>query len=204
MEMLVVLTIIGLLMGLSVLPYGDFMNRARLSNAVDHISQEWILAHKEVRNGQEFNPINPSSSATREKKFATEVFVFTAWANFVEKFYCEAPRDNSDYTKAQFDINCIDTINKDDKNIYKKIDLERNVKILSFNPLSNDGLKKITPTNVDEKLYYAIVPPKGEWKFYANNKSELSDVEKKIIIGYEGAENAISNAKEILLRTYLR
>ena len=54
MELMIVIVIVGILMGMALLPYGEYMQRARLSNSVDTISQEWVLAHKQIRNGKEF------------------------------------------------------------------------------------------------------------------------------------------------------
>lgn len=50
MELMIVMAIIGILMIFGLLPYKDYMDRAELSNNIDTISQEWILAHKEIRN----------------------------------------------------------------------------------------------------------------------------------------------------------
>lgn len=49
--MMLVIAIIGILMALGMFPYAEYMRRAALSSSVDTVSQEWILAHKEVRNG---------------------------------------------------------------------------------------------------------------------------------------------------------
>lgn len=50
-ELSIVIAIIAIVMGIGILPYGEYMKRAALNNQIDAIRQEWIIAHKEVRNG---------------------------------------------------------------------------------------------------------------------------------------------------------
>ena len=54
-EMMIVLSIIGVLLSLVLFPYRYYMERAYADNAVNALAQEWILAHKEVRNGKIFS-----------------------------------------------------------------------------------------------------------------------------------------------------
>ena len=51
-EMMIVISIIMTLMGLVFFPYTYYMQRAYTENTVDTIAQNWILAHKDIRNGK--------------------------------------------------------------------------------------------------------------------------------------------------------
>lgn len=50
-ELMLVITMIGILMSITMIPYGYYMDRARVERSIDQVSQEWILAHNNVRNG---------------------------------------------------------------------------------------------------------------------------------------------------------
>lgn len=45
------ITMIAILMGIALFPYGYYMDRSRVEKNIDSISQEWILAHNDVKNG---------------------------------------------------------------------------------------------------------------------------------------------------------
>jgi prepilin-type N-terminal cleavage/methylation domain-containing protein len=51
-EMMVTITIIISLFSLVFFPYGYYMERAYTERTIDTVGQEWILAHKEIRNGK--------------------------------------------------------------------------------------------------------------------------------------------------------
>jgi prepilin-type N-terminal cleavage/methylation domain-containing protein len=51
-EMMIVIAIIMTLLGLVFFPYSYYMQRAYVENTVDTLSQGWILAHKDIRNGK--------------------------------------------------------------------------------------------------------------------------------------------------------
>lgn len=151
-ELMIVLTIIGILMGISIFPFGEMMQRARLSNSIDLVAQEWILAHKEVRNGKEFSK--------DDNTHATEIFEFETGKNEVKKYLYK--------TKAVDDkvqqITATDFANSANLNPeVKKIPLENNIKILSLdgitNPTSNPT-KHFTPKT--GKMYYVITPPNAD------------------------------------------
>jgi len=50
-ELMIVISMIMILMGISLFPYNYYMDRARVEKNIDTISQEWILAHNDVKNG---------------------------------------------------------------------------------------------------------------------------------------------------------
>lgn len=56
-EIIVVITILMILLGIGLFPYGYYMQRAYTERAADGIAQEWVLAHKAIRSGIEFDTI---------------------------------------------------------------------------------------------------------------------------------------------------
>lgn len=57
-EIMIVVAILGILMGIGMFPYGEYMKREALSASVDTVAQEWIIAHKIIRNGIVFTGAN--------------------------------------------------------------------------------------------------------------------------------------------------
>lgn len=48
---MIVMTMIAILFGIALFPYNYYMDRARVEKNIDHLAQEWILAHNDIRNG---------------------------------------------------------------------------------------------------------------------------------------------------------
>lgn len=46
-----------ILLGIGMFPYGYYMQRSYTERASDGFAQEWVLAHKAIRSGIEFDPI---------------------------------------------------------------------------------------------------------------------------------------------------
>ena len=55
MELMIVMVIIVILMSITVFPYSFYMDRYRVEKNFDMLSQEWILAHNDVKNGLLYN-----------------------------------------------------------------------------------------------------------------------------------------------------
>ena len=51
MEMIIVITMIGILLSMGTIPYNYYMDRSRVERTIDQIAQEWVLAHNSVKNG---------------------------------------------------------------------------------------------------------------------------------------------------------
>lgn len=49
-EMIIVISIIMILLGIAMFPYGYYMQRSYTERAADGLSQEWVLAHKAIRS----------------------------------------------------------------------------------------------------------------------------------------------------------
>lgn len=82
-ELMIVIAIIGIIMGIGILPYGEYMRQATLSSNVDIITQEWILAHKEVRNGIQ-----------KADKHQNVILKITKDTNIIEKYLVDAKDNN--------------------------------------------------------------------------------------------------------------
>ena len=50
-EIIIVITMIGILLSMGTIPYNYYMDRSRVERTIDQIAQEWVLAHNSVKNG---------------------------------------------------------------------------------------------------------------------------------------------------------
>lgn len=121
-EIMIVLAIIGIIMTIGILPYNEYMAQARLSNSVDILSQEWVYAHKQVRNGLE---ITENDNGTEKKTHADIIFVFEKGKNSFKIFSTEFA-----------DINTNNEV--------------QNVNIFCNNP--NDGCNLLREVKLDERI----------------------------------------------------
>jgi prepilin-type N-terminal cleavage/methylation domain-containing protein len=48
-EIMIVISMIAILLSIGLFPYSYYMERARVEKTVDKISQEWIIAHQNIR-----------------------------------------------------------------------------------------------------------------------------------------------------------
>jgi prepilin-type N-terminal cleavage/methylation domain-containing protein len=48
-EIMIVISMIAILLSTGIFPYSYYMERARVEKTVDKISQEWIIAHQNIR-----------------------------------------------------------------------------------------------------------------------------------------------------------
>lgn len=55
-ELMIVISMIIILMGITLFPYNYYMDRSRIEKDGDLIAQEWILAHNDVKNGLLYSP----------------------------------------------------------------------------------------------------------------------------------------------------
>lgn len=195
MELMIVMAIIGILMTFGLLPYKDYMDRAELSNNIDTISQEWILAHKEIRNWLENSFTD--TDWTEVKKHSAIIFEFKKWESKIKKY--------------EVDFDEVSEI-KDWKNIFKNpINIEHilsdNTKIKKYKEINfskNIEIKEIFESNNLEKIFYITIPPFAQWKFFDEKWVEKNFVNPKIQIGYQNATiPADTNIKTPKIRTIL-
>ena len=141
MEMVVVLTIIGILMGISLFPYNSYMEQARLNNYLDSFVQEWVLSHKQVRNGLLF----PETDNQETDSHARLIWRFDEKNNTIDL-----------YTTKQ---------NKEEiKQNLQQIGLSPDFKkIKEFHPNNKiHFLGEKFEQNNEEVMYYIITPPHAE------------------------------------------
>ncbi len=48
---MIVISMIMILMSIGMIPYGYYMDRAQVEKTIDGVTQEWVIAHNNVRNG---------------------------------------------------------------------------------------------------------------------------------------------------------
>lgn len=196
MELMIVMAIIGILMTFGLLPYKDYMDRAELSNNIDTISQEWILAHKEIRNWLE-NSFTNTEDRTEVKKHSAIIFEFKKWESKIKKYEVDFDEVSE---------------NKDWKNIFKNpIDIKNilsdNTKIKKYKEINfskNIEIKEIFEDKNLEKIFYITIPPFAQWKFFDESWVEKNFVNPKIQIGYQNATIPTDpNIKTPKIRTIL-
>lgn len=176
-ELVIVMTIMIILLGISMFPYGYYMQRSYTERAGDWLGQEWILAHKAVRGGIEFDPI--------VGKHARILFVFEKWTSEIQS-YLLSGSILPNLSSLPTDPNVIVK--------YKKFIMENGVEIVGFT-----GSLFGSPNRVG----YIISPPYAEWVFYTGS-TESYLTWSIIILGYPGATWWGGRTREVLLRPYLK
>jgi len=175
--MIIVITIIVILFGISMFPYGYYMQRSYVDRAIDGVWQEWILSHKAIRWGLVFD---------EKRKHATVLMVFEKGKSDIET-YILSGSSLPDISSLSTDI---EKIKK-----YKTLHLDNDVKILGFS-------WDLTP--MWDKIGYIITPSEGDGFFYKDASNPYVFTGARMILGYDGATLGSGRAKEILLRTYLK
>jgi lipopolysaccharide export LptBFGC system permease protein LptF len=112
---MVVIGIIMFLFSLTLFPYGYYMQRAYVERVADTVGQEWILAHKEIRNGK----LLQSDTFAH----ANTLLVFRPQAQKIEKYYFSGSID-------QIGDMSIDRLQQ--LEVAPSIDLDSSIRILSF------------------------------------------------------------------------
>ena len=173
---MIVISIIMTLMGLVFFPYTYYMQRAYTENTVDTIAQNWILAHKDIRNGKWFD----------ESTSANKLLIFQKGSHEVSQYLLSG--------STLPDMATIDT-NPDIKKEHP-IFLESTIEILWF---SGAGL-----ISDDDWFGYIISAPSWRGEFFTGSLVPFSSTGIVLTIWYSGAEIVSGRAREILLRPYLQ
>lgn len=176
-ELMIVLTIIMILWGLSLFPYGYYLQRWYIERAGDWIAQEWIIAHRAIRWWIEFDPITGNH--------ARFLFVFEKWTSEIESYLLS--------WSLIPDINTLPT-NPNIIKKYKTFSMEKGIKILGFSG---------SLIAMGNKIGYLITPPNGEGSFFTGS-SLLTLTWWEIVIWYPGATLYGGRMRSILLRPYLQ
>lgn len=176
-ELIIVITIIMILLWIGLFPYGYYLQRGYTERAADGIAQEWVLAHKAIRWGIEFD----TASGTH----AYLLFIFRKWDKEINS-YLLSGSTLPDINNLPTDPNRI----KKNKTFY----LENGVEIIDF----SGSLK-----NQWNTIWYMITPPTGDGKFFTWS-TDVTLSGASIIVGYSGASINTGRTREILLRSYLK
>ena len=112
-EMMIVLTIVAILMAIGMFPYAQYMRRAALSTSVDTVAQEWVLAHKEVRNGILYS----GSTDTTTDRHGYILIEFKKNSDTIGEYLLSSGSVNSVY---------------DDKKLFKTLTLDYGAVVLGF------------------------------------------------------------------------
>lgn len=176
-EITIVLTIMMILLWIGLFPYGYYMQRGYTERAADAIGQEWVLAHKAIRWGIEFD--------TLAETHAHLFFVFETWSSEINSYLLSG--------SALPDINSLPTsptiLRK-----YKTLYMENGVKILGFSG---------SLAGIGNRVWYMISPPNGDGIFFTGTTA-LHYSGATIIVGYPWASVNTGRSREVLLRTYLK
>ncbi len=176
-EIMIVLSIVMILWGLSLFPYGYQLQRWYVERASDWIAQEWIIAHRAIRWWLEFD--------STKGNHAHYLFVFEKWKSEIDSYLLSG--------SIVPDINSLPT----DPNIirkYKTFSMGKEVKILGFSG---------SLINVGNKIWYLITPPNGEGAFFTGS-TLFTLTGGEITIWYPGAGLYSGRIRTILLRPYLQ
>ncbi len=179
---MVVISIIVILLGIAMFPYKYYMQRGYAERAADGIAQEWVLAHKAIRWGLQFDALAP--------KHARLFFVFQTGSTTIDSYLFSGSTDATTFVLPDLDhlvnINIIK---------YKTLTLDDGVEILAFSgSLYGSG----------SRIGYMISPPYGDGIFFTSSTQSGSFDDARIIVGYPWADTITGRAREVLLRTYLK
>ena len=184
-EIMIVVTIIMILFGMSILPYGYYMDRAYLERTTDAIGQEWILSHKQVRNGISFTSGN-----------ANTIFIFEKWSWEIKRYRTTSgtdtllspfPEKSCRENLTSSDIACVDT----------PIVLDKNILILGFSGGSVD-------LAWEDFLGYTIFAPSASGGFFTGSRLFSPDTWVSLTIGYTLSDIDGPRSRHMLLTPYLR
>ncbi|MBP9811954.1 prepilin-type N-terminal cleavage/methylation domain-containing protein [Candidatus Gracilibacteria bacterium] len=164
-ELMIVITIIVTLTGIGFFPFSYYLERARVEKNTDNLAQEWLILHEDIRNGLLYDSLDPISQHAH--LFAT----MKKDDNFI-------------------DIE-VATGSSEPKKFYKRITLDKPLRILSFSGGANGA----------NQVIYHLTPPfaTGAYSVDANPPTSIS-TGIIIEIGYQNATLSSGRAKQILLR----
>lgn len=172
---MIVIMVIAILLWLWVLPYRYYIDRGYTEKAADIVAQEWVLAHKAVRNGILFD----------QDKHAHIVMIFEKGSNKIQEYLL---------SWSQVEIESISS----NPNIkpYRTTIMDGGVKLQYFTGwLSWD----------DEMVGYIISPPFASGAFFTGSSdTSVSLMDASITVGHDGAQLDGNRMRKILLRPHLQ
>jgi hypothetical protein len=162
---MIVITIIVALTSIGFFPFSYYMERAKVEKNTDSLWQEWLILHEDIRNWLLYDPLDLASP---------HAHLFATFKKDIDYIDIEVATGSSSPRK-----------------LYKKIPLEKPIKILSFSGGANGS----------NTVVYHLTPPfgTGAYKLDANIESAISSW-IIIEIGYPNASLSSGRARQILLR----
>jgi prepilin-type N-terminal cleavage/methylation domain-containing protein len=182
-EMIIVMSIIMILLGIGMFPYGYYMQRAYTERSADGLAQEWVLAHKSIRSWLEFDPLSG--------KHAHLFFVFEKGKSEIVSYIFSGSVNMNTFQYPNL-------ANLSNPNIkkYKTYPMENGIELLGFSG---------SLMNLGDRIGYMIFPPLWEGLFFTGiSLPWITTQNARINIGYPWASIDTGRAKQLLLRTYLK
>lgn len=91
---MIVMTMIAILFGIALFPYNYYMDRARVEKNIDHLAQEWILAHNDIRNGYLYDTESHAHFYLHFPLGAEKVDIYmSTWGMSPQKYLRSVPFD---------------------------------------------------------------------------------------------------------------
>lgn len=95
-ELMIVISMVMILFGISLFPYDFYMDRARVENSMDIVRQEWILTHNDIKNGLLYDDSSHAHGyiVLEKGKRSMDVYISTGSTN-PKKLYRSVPFEGS-------------------------------------------------------------------------------------------------------------
>lgn len=177
---MIVISILIFLVSFALFPYAYYMKRSYVERTRDIIGQEWIIAHKEIRNWKLFS----------SWKHANTVFVFERNAWWIYEYSV------SWQTIPNIQEFIMEPTNPDIK-FERLISFDSDIKLLDFRGYAG--------AENHDKFWYMIRAPYGTGIFFTGGTaSSLYLTGIYLTIGYNGSISQAGHQREVLLRPYLQ
>lgn len=164
-EMMIAISIIVILTSIAFIPFSYYLERAKVEKNADSLGQEWLILHEDIRNWLLYDSLDALSPHAH--LFAT------------------LKKDN-DFIDIEVSTGSTAT-----KKFYKRIDLEKPIKILAFSWSANGA----------NTVVYHLTPPHATGAYLIDASPETAISTWIIIeIWYTDATLSSWRARQILLR----
>ncbi len=178
---MIVISIIVFLIAFAAFPYSYYMKRSYVERSRDLLGQEWIIAHKEVRNGKLFE-VN---------KHANIVLIFERSQEWVYEYLLSGSTipDINQFTPSG--------ISNPNIKFEKFHSFDSKIKILD--------IRWVPSSSSPNKVWYMISAPYWTGIFFTPSvPTPFSLTGIFLTIGYQWASIDTGHARDMLLRPYLQ
>ncbi len=180
MEVMIVVLIIIFLFSFAIFPYSYYMKRSYVERSRDILWQEWILAHKEIRNGKLFDGDQHARTVLIFEKGSENISEYKyLWTDYPEL---------TEFTPTSTNPNI---------KFEKYHEFDSGIKLQKYH--------WFTWAESNHKFWYMIQPPFWKGVFFTgwlNSEFTLTGI--YLTIGYNWASLETWHAREMLLRPYLQ